>query len=65
MDIEDQRTKGRQILKEVFGVAYLERRDAPTNTSTAAAAVPETYAFGESGAPRPPRKGAACCAWRC
>jgi 4-carboxymuconolactone decarboxylase len=48
MDIEDQRSNGRQILKEVIGAAYLERRDASTNDfNRPLREFSETYAFGD------------------
>jgi len=48
MDIEDQRQKGRAILGEVIGKAYLERRDASTNDFNRPLRLfSETYAFGD------------------
>lgn len=48
MDIEDQRNKGRAILGEVIGKAYLERRDAATNDfNRPLRQFSETYAFGD------------------
>ena len=48
MDIEDQRQKGRAILGEVIGKAYLERRDAATNDfNRPLRQFSETYAFGD------------------
>ena len=58
MDIEHQRKKGRDILKEVIGAAYLERRDASTNDfNRPLRQFSETYAFGDIWArPGLPRK---------
>ena len=58
MDIEDQRKKGREILGEVIGAAYLERRDASTNDfNRPLREFSETYAFGDIWArPGLPRK---------
>lgn len=48
MDIEDQRRRGRQILSEVIGQDYLERRDASTNDfNRPLRQFSETYAFGD------------------
>ncbi len=48
MTIEDQRARGRQILSEVLGPAYLERRDkATTDFNRPLRQFSETYAFGD------------------
>jgi 4-carboxymuconolactone decarboxylase len=58
MDIEDQRKRGREILGEVIGASYLERRDASTNDfNRPLREFSETYAFGDIWArPGLPRK---------
>jgi 4-carboxymuconolactone decarboxylase len=48
MDIEDQRERGRKLLAQVIGEAYLARRDASTNDfNRPLRQVSETYAFGD------------------
>ncbi len=48
MTVEEQRARGRQILSEVLGPAYLERRDKGTNDfNRPLRQFSETYAFGD------------------
>lgn len=48
MDIEDQRERGRKLLAQVIGEAYLARRDASTNDfNRPLRQFSETYAFGD------------------
>lgn len=48
MDIEEQRDRGRKLLAQVIGEAYLARRDASTNDfNRPLRQFSETYAFGD------------------
>lgn len=48
MKVEEQRARGRKVLSEVLGPAYLERRDKATNDfNRPLRQFSETYAFGD------------------